>query len=150
MWSEVNNKYVEQLVISNRGEYPYYVAHTCTYWGVSSTANRPSFKVYFSKEPITANGLYSYVFTDTYVCYSVISSNANINYNDNRVSTSTGTGTVIIDDYEFVYSNAEYSGETIQPDITATNGVQQSHFDAVGLILLTVLLATVVTRLIRR
>lgn len=150
MWSDTNNKYVEQLVKSNYKDYPFYVAHTCTYWGTSGTYNRPSFKVYFSKEPITANGRYSYVFKDTYVCYSVIAGNASSNYNGSRVSISQGTGTVVIDDYEFIYSNAEFTGETIQPDIMASTDVQQSHFDGVSLILLTVLLATVVARLIRR
>lgn len=149
MWSEINNEYVKSLIISNRGEYPYYVAHTCTYWGSYSTADKPSFKVYFSKEPITANGRYSYVFADSVVCYSVISSNASSNYNSERVSTSTVNGTVTIDDYEFIYTNAEFNGETLQPDITASLGVQQSHFDGVSLILLVVLLGSVVFRLIR-
>lgn len=150
MWSEVNNKYVEQLIKSNRGEYPYYLAHTCTYWGISNSSQYPTFKVYFSKEKITGNSLYSYVFTGDYICYSVVSGNANSNYHDERVSISKGSGTVAINDYEFIYSNAEFKVETIQPDIIASTEVQQSHFDGVSLILLTVLLATVVARLIRR
>lgn len=61
MWSDSYRDYVKQLVITNRDEYPYYIAHTCSYWGISNSSSYPSFKVYLSKEPITASGLYNYV-----------------------------------------------------------------------------------------
>lgn len=150
MWSDSYRDYVKQLVISNRNEYPYYIAHTCTYWGVSSSASYPAFKVYFSKEPITANGLYSYVCPTDTVVYSVIGSNANSNYHTSRVSTSKYSGALNIDNYEFVYTNAEFTGATVQPDVLASTDIQQSHFDGVSLILLVILLGTLVAKLVKR
>ena len=149
MWSEVNKEYVEELILTNRSEYPYYVATTCTYWGSYSDYNRPAFKVYFSKNPITANGLYNFVFKDTAVVYSVISNNANTNSNNARVQISKINGSITIDEFEFVYTNAEFKTETIQPDILSTNLVTQSHFDGVSLILITILLGTIVAKLVK-
>lgn len=150
MWSDSYKEYVKSLVESNRGEYPYYVAHTCTYWGVSNSSSLPSFKVYFSKDPITATDIYTYVLSDNSMVYSVVGGNATSNYHNQRVTTSSYSGTLVINDYEFIYSNAEYSTRSIQPDILATTNVTQSHFDGVSLIILAVLLGTIVSRLVRR
>lgn len=150
MWSDSYRDYVKSLVESNRDDYPYYVAHTCTYWGVSSSSAYPSFKVYFSKKPITADDLYTYVFEDTAMVYSVIGSNANSNYHDSRVSVGYLSGNKLkVDNFEFIYSNAEYKTVSIQPDILETSGVSQSHFDGFGVVLLVVLLAALVARLLR-
>lgn len=150
MWSDSNRDYVKQLVESNRKEYPYYVAHTCTYWDVTNSSALPAFKVYFSKEPITASSQYNYKISADSLCYSVVSSNANRNYHDQRVTVSTFGGNLTINDYEFVYSNAEYSAVTIQPDILSTTEVTQSHFDGVSLIIICILLGTIVARLMKR
>lgn len=150
MWNDSYRDYVKQLVLSNRNEYPYYIAHTCTYWGINNSGSYPTFKVYFSKEPFTASGLYSYVCPSDTVVYSVVGGSANTNYHNARVSTSSYNGTLKIDEYEFVYTNAEFTGSTIQPDILASADISQSHFDGVSLILLAVLLASVVAKLIKR
>lgn len=150
MWNDSYRDYVKTLIESNRGEYPYYVAHTCTYWGYDNTSEMPSFKVYFSKEPIIATDLYTYVLPSDSMVYSVVGGNANRTYNNQRVTTSSYSGNLTINEYEFIYSNAEYSTNTIQPDILATTSVSQSHFDGVSLILLVLLLGAVVVRLFRR
>ena len=150
MWSEIYHDYVEELVLTNRAEYPYYVAHTCSYWGTSSSASQPSFKVYFSKEPITASSLYSYRFTGDSVCYSVVGGNASTTYSGARVTVTNYSGNLTINNYEFIYSNAEYSTQTVMPDIIATNAVTQAHFDGVSLIVLCVMLGAVVVGLFKR
>lgn len=150
MWSDSYRDYVKQLVITNRDEYPYYIAHTCTYWGISNSYSYPSFKVYLSKKPITANGLYNYVLPSDTLVYSVIGGNANGNYHSDRVTTTVTKGNLAIDEYEFVYSNAEYTTATVQPDILASTDVSQSHFDGVSLVILIVLLASIVFKFIRR
>lgn len=149
MWSDSNRDYVEQLVQTMHKEYPYYVAHTCTYWGISNSAAYPSFKVYFSKEPIQATGLYTYELPAGSVVYNIRAGNANSNYNDERVTIYSASGNLSIEDYEFIYTNAESEAITLQPDILATSDVTQSHFDGVSLILLAVLIGTVVARLIK-
>ncbi len=150
MWSDSYRDYVKALVESNRSEYPYYVAHTCTYIGSGSSYNNPSFKVYLSKEPITASGLYTYVLPDDTIVYSVIGSNANSNYHSNRVSTSTVRGSLNIDKYEFIYSNAEYQTAAIQPNLTVSNNVSAVDFQAVSLILIVLLLASATVKLFKR
>lgn len=149
MWNDSYKDYVKELVKTNYKEYPYYIAHTCTYWGINNTAVYPSFKVYFSKEPIQANDLYNYTLKGDSLCYSVIGGNGNQNYHDSRVTTANALGNVKINDYEFIYTNAEFTGSTVQPDILATTSVSQSHFDAVGLIILAILLGSVVVKILK-
>ncbi len=152
MISDSYRDYVEQLIKTNRGEYPYYVAHTCTYWSVTNSSALPSIKVYLSKEPITATSLYSYVCPSNTLVYNIVGANGSSNYHNARVTTTTFSGSLNIDSYEFVYSNAEAKTNsiTLQPDLLASTNVQQSHFDSAVLILLVVLLASVVVKLIRR
>lgn len=150
MWSQTNKEYVEELVNSNHQEYPYYVAHTCTYWGNGTTYGRPTIKIYFSKEPIVQKDLYTYTLSGDCLFYSINANNANQNSNEARMSVVNYTArTVKIDDYEFVYTNAECQTGVIQPDITANLNVSQSHFDGVSLILLAILLGCVVAKIIK-
>lgn len=149
MWSEVNKEYVKELVISNRNEYPYYLAVTSTNYSSYSDYNHASFKVYFSKKPIKADGLYNYVFEDSAVVYSVISNNASSNSLDPRVQTTSYRGNLAINKYEFVYTNAEFKTESIQPDILSTNLVSQSHFDGVSLILICIFLSMIVAKIVK-
>lgn len=149
MWSDAYRDYVKVMVESAHDEYPYYMAHTCTYFGSGSSYNQPSFKIYLSKEPIVANGLYTYVLPADTLVYSVIGGNASSNYRAERVNVTTVGGIVSVDDYEFVYTNAEFETASIQPDILATSALSDSTFVAVGLILIVVLLATAVGRIIR-
>lgn len=149
MWSSQYQDYVKQLVETNRKEYPYYIAHTCTYWGSVNNYNKPSFKVYFSKEPITANDMYTYTLSGDSCVYSVIGGNANSNGSSRRVSFAPASGVISVDDYEFVYTNAEFTTASIQPDITASSSVSSSHFDGVSLILLVILLTAFVAKFLR-
>ncbi len=149
MWNESYKQYVKDLVLSNRGEYPYYLAVTNTYIGNGYNTEYPAFKVYFSKEPITASGLYSYKLPADSIVYTVIGSNANDNYHSKRVTTSTASGNLDINNYEFVYTNAEFTGNTIQPDIMATNNVKEGTFQGFAWLLFVLLLANIVVRLVR-
>lgn len=148
MWSDNYRDYVKQLVLTNRAEYPYYVAHTCTYWGGSSY-DQPNFKVYFSKEPITATSLYNYTLPVDSVCYNVIGGNGNTNYHAARTNVTSVSGNIRINDYEFIYSNAEYSTSSIQPDILATNNVTRADYQGISAIIITVLLGVIVFNMIR-
>lgn len=149
MWSDSNRDYVKQLVLTNREEYPYYVAHTCTYWDVTNSSSLPAFKVYFSKEPIIASSLYDYKISANSLCYSVVSSNANKNYHNMRVTATAYSGNLSINEYEFIYSNAEYSAVTVQPDVTVTDSVSRADYQGVNFIIIAVLLGVIVYKLIR-
>lgn len=152
MWNDSYRDYVKAVVETSHDEYPYYMAHTCTYFGTGSTVGQPAFKIYLSKEPITANGLYTYLLPADTLVYSVIGVNAGVNNNSPRVRVTSTTvdGTVGVNEYEFVYSNAEYSGNSVQPDLLAASAATQNHFDAFSLILLVILLGALVVKLFKR
>lgn len=147
MWSDSYRDYVKQLVLTNRAEYPYYVAHTCTYLGSTSSYDQPNFKVYFSKEPITATSLYNYSLPSGSICYNVIGGNGNNNYHSARMSVVNASSNISINNYEFIYSNAEYSTNSIQPDILATNEVTRADYQGTTAIIITVLLAVILFKL---
>lgn len=149
MWSDSYRDYVKQLVVTNRSEYPYYIAHTCTYLNGVSSYDQPSFKVYFSKEPITATGLYKYSLPADSICYNVIGGNGNNNYHSARTKVTNASGNLTINEYEFVYSNAEYSTSSVQPDVIATNEVTRADYQGISAILIVILLSTVVFKIIR-
>lgn len=150
MWNASYESYVKQLVLSNKNEYPYYIAHTCTYWNTTNSSALPAFKVYFSKEPISATGEYTYVFKGDTVCYSVVGGNATNNYHNERVQISNvNNNNLYINDYEFIYTNAEFSSYSVHPDVMATSNVTSSHFDGVSLILIVILLVAQLVRFLR-
>lgn len=149
MLSRDNLEYAKQLVEANRGDYPYYVIVTNTNVSDNYDYQSPAFKVYLSKSKITANGRYTFTLPNNSLCYSVISSNASRQYRNERVSVSNYSGTLSVPTYEFCYTNAEFSGNTVQPDALANNNVTQSHFDGVSLIMIAVLLGSVVFKIVR-
>lgn len=152
MWSEVNNDYVKQLVLTQRANgYPYYIAHTVTNVNGYSNNNAVSFKVYFSDKPIKGTGLCSFEFSGGgVVCYSVVSANANSNYYAQRVTTSGYSGTTLnVNNYEFIYTNAAFEGSSVQPDIALTPSISKADFQGVSIVLIVVLLSTVTYKLIR-
>lgn len=150
MLSRDNYEYAKQLIESNRGEYPYYILSTNTNISDNYDNQAPAFKIYFSDKPITANGRYSFSFQGNTLVYSVISYNASNKYHSERVQVSQfNRNTLTVNEYEYVYTNAEFKTGSIQPDILATSAVAQSHFDSVSIILLVVLLSSVVFRILR-
>lgn len=150
MWSDSYRDYVEKIVKTNLDEYPYYVAHTCTYWDLANSSAYPAFKVYLSKEKITSTGLYTYQLPADSICYNVVGGNANRTYHDERITITSASGRLTVDEYEFLYTNAESNSYTVQPDILSTTEVTKSHFDGLGLCILIVLLGVLVFKIVRR
>ena len=150
MWSDINTNYVKDLVLSNRNEYPYYMAQTVTTVGTSgSNYNAVTIKVYFSKEPITSTNGYTYKLPAGSICYSIIGANGS-NYSQNqRVTVSNVSGNITVAQYEFIYTNADMQTYTMHPDVTATNAVTQSHFDGASILILILLLANFTIRIFK-
>ena len=149
MISRDNLEYAKTLIESNRKEYPYYIFITNTNISDNYSYESPTYKIYFSRKPILANGRYSFTIQDTALCYSVVTSNASKQYHSERVKVNSFSGELNVNEYEFCYTNAQFKTNSIQPDLLASSSVSQSHFDGVSLILLVILLSTVVFRLIR-
>ena len=119
MFSAQELEYIKALIETMRGKgYNYYVAHT-----VTENNNDSDVVVIFSQEPITGNGLYNFTVTDG-IQYTVDSSGYNTyGGGDARTQVSSRSGNISIADTEFIYTNAEYSGTSLQPDIRTTGGV---------------------------
>lgn len=120
MFSDAQQRFIASLVASMREDYPYYLAYSDFH---SSGYDVPSLYVMFSDKPITASSPYRYVVPQG-VKYSVITGNySSYNSNNDRISVSSfDGGNVSIPAYEWVYSNAEYSGSAIQPDVNMLYG----------------------------
>lgn len=123
MFTAVEMDYVSSLVEQMRGQgYLYYIART-----VTESGNNYDCELIFSKEEITANGLYSYRVTNG-VRYRVDSSGYTIGSgglggnNGPRVSVATYSGTYTFQDTEFCYTNATFSGYSVQPDLRLKGG----------------------------
>lgn len=147
MFSTAQEQYLKSLIptMVDSG-YTHYIAYTYTNtnnsgWGYTAT---PDLYVVFSKQPITANGGYSYTIPDDSVRYIVrtgnysTSSNAN---NTERVKTESFRGRLSIDVYEHIYTNAEFTGVALQPDFCYESGVYQGYVSmALALAVVTLLL----------
>lgn len=120
MFTDAQQGYIASLVANMRDEFPYYMAYSDFRNG---SYDSPSIYVIFTKEKITAKGLYSYEVSSG-VKYSLITSNYS-SYNTNTARTvvnSFSGGTVVVPIYEFVYTNAEFASSSVQPDINKLYG----------------------------
>lgn len=125
--------------------YTYYVAYTNSNTG-GYYSYEPDLYFVFSKEKITANSAYTYTApagSVMYIVRTVNYSGGNGAVNTARVTTQTYGGTFTVDAYEHIYSNAEYSGTTIQPDILSEGVKQNEYLQAQGIILAAFLLFVV-------
>lgn len=108
--------------------YSYYVAYTHTYTD-SYYRNEPDLYIVFCKEKITANSAYTYSVPQGAVMYIIRTNNYSTSssaVNTSRVTSQPYGGSFTVDAYEHIYSNAEFSGSTIQPDILS-KGVKQNE-----------------------
>lgn len=156
MFSTNQDNIIKTLVPAMRRQgYRYYIAYTNTStessWNSSSEVD---LYIIFSSEEILANSQYSYSVPDGAVRYSIRSGNystSNNAVNTERLVSSSFSGTVNIDVYEHVYTNAEFSGYSVQPDIlyTAQGGYLYEGVIAASLLCATLLLFIVFRALIR-
>ena len=150
MFTAVENEYLRSLVMTmSKKGYNHYLAYTVTDETGNNTADM---MIYFSKTKITGNGLYSYSVPTGSLRYRVDSNGYSQTTNTAaRVQVSSAGGTVNIQQYEFVYTNAEYAGTSIQPDIKKLNGGETfENVQAIGILLGVVILTFVLWKLLRR
>ena len=145
MFTTAEEQWLKALIETMRGKgYKSYVAYT-----VTENNNDTDVIVIFSKETITGTGLYSFTVTDG-VMYSFDSSGYST-YNGSEARTSVGTfsGNLSVDQYEHVYTNAEFNGTTLQPDIRLTGGAAYETNQASFYILVLFFLVSVAFRIFR-
>ena len=101
--------------------YLYYVAYSDSeYKDNYYDTYTPDLFVVFSKEKISAAGAYTYNIPSDSLRYSI----RTVNYsssshavNTERIVSDPFSGTLKVKPYEFIYTNAENTSGTIQPDI---------------------------------
>ena len=129
MFNTAQQEYCDSLIPTMRERgYPYYVAYTNTYTD-SAYRYEPDLYFVFSKEKISASSAYSFTVPQGAIMFIVRTSNYSTSshaVNTSRVTSQPYVGTFTVDAYEHIYSNAEFSGNTIQPDILS-KGVKQNE-----------------------
>lgn len=131
MFNQAQQDIINTLVPTMREKgYKYYVAYSFSdpdrgdYYFAS-----PDLYFVFSKEKITASSAYSYTCPKGSVrfsCRSVNYSSSRHAVNTDRIESAPFSGKLTIEPYEHIYSNAEFAGTTIQPDIFKGEGVSQN------------------------
>lgn len=136
MFNTAQQEYCDALIptMYEKG-YCYYVAYTNANTG-GYYNSEPDLYFVFSKEKITANSAYSFTAPQGSLQYIVRSGNySNNGVNAERVVTNAFSGSFSVDVYEHIYSNAEFAGQTIQPDILQEGVKQNAYMQGQGIIL---------------
>lgn len=142
MFSAQELEWIKALIETMRQKgYNNYVAHTIT-----ENNNDIDVAIYFSQQPITGNSLYN--FTITGGLKYTLDSNGYNSYGSNeaRTKVSNYSGDIDVSRTEFVYTNAEYTGTSIQPDIRYSGGVLSETSQASFYLLTLCFLVAVVLR----
>lgn len=136
-------------IVNEGNGYDYYLLYSNTNIGNNYWYDEPSAYLVVSDKPIVANSRYNYSVSGNSATYSIITTNASERYNTERISVTTATHskTVDINKYEFVYTNAEFDGATLQPDFNATRSVTAPQFQGFSLIIGGVILLTLLTKI---
>lgn len=123
MFSTAQNEVIQSLVPAMRRQgYKSYIAytHTNTNYGYNRPSE-PDLYILFSDEEIKALSGYTYELNGNVKLYEIRTGNystSNNAVNTDRIVTSDYTlDTIHIDSYEHIYTNAEFEGVTVQPDV---------------------------------
>lgn len=141
--------------MKNKG-FDYYVAYTSTSvnsgWG--SVAN-PDLYVVFSRDKIVSSSGYDYTIPEGSLLYSIRTVNystSDYGVNSERFVKSEFAGNLSINEYEHIYSNAEYiEGSVTMPDLNFRGvGEQYEKIDGIGIVISVVLLFVVFCSFFKR
>lgn len=140
--------YCKNIIATNRKEYPYYVVASNTNFN-SYSYTEPVVYIYLAKDEIKSNGSFSYVLPAGSRRLGVVSNNASERYNGQRVTNSSYAGALTVNEYEWVYTNADTGTITAVPDLVDTFPATNTCFTAIGIIISILLVTNLVIRLVR-
>lgn len=140
--------YCKNIIATNRKEYPYYVVASNTNFN-SYSYTEPVVYIYLAKDEIKSNGSFSYVLPAGSRRLGVVSNNASERYNGQRVTNSAYAGALTVNEYEWVYTNADTGTITAVPDLVDTFPATNTCFTAIGIIISILLVTNLVIRLVR-
>lgn len=155
MFSTNQTEYVKTLIPTYAADgYKYYIAYTnqdnSTYYSTN-----PDLYIIFSKDKITASDGYNYTIPEESVIISIrtgnYSSSSSANNDERVVVNQYVNETLFIDEWEHIYTNAEFTGYTLQPDYNLISGGETNvRLEAITFVLLISVLITVGSKLFRR
>lgn len=138
LFSTAQQAYCDYLIPTMYGKgYKYYVAYTNVNTG-GYYSNEPDLYFVFSEKEITASSAYSFTAQAGSVMYIVRTGNyssGNQAVNTDRLTSKAFSGSFRVDSYEHIYSNAEFAGTTVQPDILQNEVKQDAYMQGQGIIL---------------
>lgn len=134
--------------------YKSYIAYTDSTNTSSYFPTEPDLYIIFSKSVITASDGYSYNVPEDSLRLSIrtgnYSSSSTAN-NSDRVVVEPYNGHLSLDEFEHVYTNATFTGYTVQPDINLINGGETNvRIEAISHILIFVIGIVFITSLFRK
>lgn len=156
MFSTNQIEYVKTLIPTYAADgYKYYVAYTNND-NTNYYSTNPDLYIVFSKDVITAIDGYNYsVNPEETVIISIrtgnYSSSSSANNDERVVVNQHVNDTFFVDEFEHIYTNAEFTGNTLQPDYNLISGGETNvRLEAITFVLLVSLLITVFSKLFRR
>lgn len=145
MFSDAQQRYIDALLPTYAKEgYKYYVIYTNSVAsGGFYTSTEPDLYAVFSKTPISAQDAYTYGVGESSILVTIrsynYSSSSSANNSDRVVVTDFSSRSLEIPGFEHVYTNAEFTGHTLQPDYyLASGGETNVQIEAISFILLIV------------
>ncbi len=135
--------------------YKSYIAYTDSTNTSSYYQTEPDLYIIFSKSEIIASDGYTYSIPAGAVQLCIRTGNystSNNSNNSDRVVVRNFTGTKLsVDEFEHIYTNAMFTGHTIQPDVNLLNGGETNvRLEAISYILIFVVGFVFITGLFRK
>lgn len=155
MFSTAQQAYIDALLPTYAKDgYKYYVVYSnnMVNSGYFSSTD-PDLYAVFSKEAISAKNAYTYDVGDSSILVTIRSSNysssSSANNSDRVVVTDYNAQLLQVPVYEHIYTNAEFTGHTLQPDYYLTTGGETNvQLEALTTIVLAVFVFVAVRKLL--
>lgn len=155
MFSTAQQAYIDALLPTYAKDgYKYYVVYSNNVGNSGyNTPTNPDLYAVFSKKAISAEDAYTYGLQDSSILVTIRCGNySSSNYanNSDRITVTDYTAdTLKIPVYEHVYTNAEFSGHTLQPNYYLTTGGETNvQIEALTTIVLAVVVFVALRKLI--
>ncbi len=147
MFSTTQNLFLKDFIPSIlKDDYSYYIAYTNTTTSSGwNTTTECDLIVIISTEPIVGVDGYNFTFSGECKLFQIRTSNysssSSSNNSERIISSDFNSANLSVDIYEFVYTNAEFSSLTLQPDIDIGERVSNAYMQANNIIIAVFLLS---------
>lgn len=154
MFSTAQQAYIDALLPTYAKDgYKYYVVYTNNMANSGYySSSYPDLYAVFSKEAISAEDAYTYDIGDSSILVSVRSGNYSSSSsanNSDRVDVKNYSAQILhIPSCEHIYTNADFSGHTLQPDYSLSSGGETNvQIQTISFIMLIVCFFSIISKL---